>query len=58
MFILFILLESPSVVISRGLAAVVKAGDRLAVLQQHSTAQICETRVRLYSEMNCSFRVL
>ena len=31
--ILFILPESPSVVISRGLAAVVKAGDCLAVLQ-------------------------
>ena len=36
--ILFILPESPSVVISRGLAAVVKTGDRLtASTVQHST---------------------
>ena len=60
MFVMLLILpESSSVVISQGLAAVVKARDCLAVLQDIIlNLQDNETRVKQYSEMTCSFRVL
>ena len=59
MFVMLLILpESSSVVISQGLAAVVKARDCLAVLQDIIlNLQDNETRVKQYSEMTCSFRV-
>ena len=60
MFVMLLILpESSSVVISQGLVAVVKARDWLAVLQDIIlNLQDNETRVKQYSEMTCSFRVL
>ena len=61
MFVMLLILpESSSVVISQGLAAVVKARDCLAVLQDIIILNLQDnkTRVKQYSEMTCSFRVL